>query len=360
MKNNNKIILATEASLAKVPDVKWVVNGFLPLGFKSIISGTTGSNKSYLSMELGIRVANANPDGTSKFLDYYIPKPLKILYIDNEVGENEMIRRFKRIEKTVGIVGNNYGMVSLPNTFVNSWPEIIKITSEFKPDLVIIDNLYSSNDKNMSKAVELKPVLQSIDKLKNETGATPLLIHHFNKGTNEMGMTIDRMQGASTLQNWAEYVIVMSKTNVQDLRLIKVVKSRGTHQSEEVYGLRWNSSSFTLEMEGIIRDYPKYLTSKVNIMKWEKALKQMDKEFDSQEFCSVVIDDMKMSKETAYNWLRELQTIGMIEKTKHGQYKKTKMKISVKEIEKKLKLAIEKEEYEKAAILRDKIKNMTA
>ncbi len=40
--------------------------------------------------------------------------------------------------------------------------------------------------------------------------------------------------------------------------------------------------------------------------------------------------------------------------------KKTKMKISVKEIEKKLKLAIEKEEYEKAAILRDKIKNMTA
>ena len=83
MKNNNKIILATEASLAKVPDVKWVVNGFLPLGFKSIISGTTGSNKSYLSMELGIRVANANPDGTSKFLDYYIPKPLKILYIDN-------------------------------------------------------------------------------------------------------------------------------------------------------------------------------------------------------------------------------------------------------------------------------------
>jgi len=159
MKNNNKIILATEASLAKVPDVKWVVNGFLPLGFKSIISGTTGSNKSYLSMELGIRVANANPDGTSKFLDYYIPKPLKILYIDNEVGENEMIRRFKRIEKTVGIVGNNYGMVSLPNTFVNSWPEIIKITSEFKPDLVIIDNLYSSNDKNMSKAVELKPVL---------------------------------------------------------------------------------------------------------------------------------------------------------------------------------------------------------
>jgi len=40
--------------------------------------------------------------------------------------------------------------------------------------------------------------------------------------------------------------------------------------------------------------------------------------------------------------------------------KKTKMKISVKEIEKKLELAIEKEEYEKAAILRDKIKNMTA
>ncbi|MBL7013276.1 MAG: bifunctional nuclease family protein [Candidatus Marinimicrobia bacterium] len=40
--------------------------------------------------------------------------------------------------------------------------------------------------------------------------------------------------------------------------------------------------------------------------------------------------------------------------------KKTRMKMSVQEIEKKLEQAIEKEEYEKAAILRDKIKNMTA
>ena len=46
-----------------VPDVEWIVEGFLPLGFKAILSGTTGSNKSYASMELGMRVADANEDG---------------------------------------------------------------------------------------------------------------------------------------------------------------------------------------------------------------------------------------------------------------------------------------------------------
>ena len=74
-----------------------------------------------------------------------------------------------------------------------------------------------------------------------------------------MGMEIDRMQGASTLQNWAEYIILLSKTNVQDLRLMKVAKSRGIAQSEEVYGIRWDSKTFTLKMAGIIDDYQKYL-----------------------------------------------------------------------------------------------------
>ena len=50
-----------------------------------------------------------------------------------------------------------------------------------------------------------------------------------------MGMEI---QGASTLQNWAE-LILLSKTNVQDLRLMIAAKSRG---------FRWDSKTFTLKI----------------------------------------------------------------------------------------------------------------
>ena len=322
-----RIITAEEASSMNIPDVEWIIEGFLPLGFKAILSGTTGSNKSYASMELGMRVAGANVDGSSEFLSYKIPRPLKVLYIDIEVGQNEMLRRFQRLEKSIEFVRQeNFVMISLEGSFVDAWSTIMDATVKLKPDLVIIDNLYSSTDKNMSKQQELKPVLKNIDELMAITRTTPLLIHHFNKATGEMGMNIDRMQGASTLQNWAEYIILFSKTNVQDLRLMKVAKSRGTPQSEEVYGIRWDSETFTLKMAGIIDDYQRYLKSENSIRQWESVLDKMEEKFDTKNWERLIID-MSLSRETAFNWLRELQTIGMIKKIKHGHYIKSGMKI---------------------------------
>jgi len=322
-----KIITAEEAATISVPDVKWLIEGFLPLGFKAILTGTTGSNKSYASMELGMRVSDANKDGSSEFLNYKIPVPQKVLYIDIEIGQDEMLRRYQRLAESIGFKEKqNFAMISLEGSFVDAWPIIKDATVEFIPDLVIVDNLYSSTDKNMSKQQELKPVLKNIDELMAITGTTPLLIHHFNKGTGEMGMEIDRMQGASTLLNWAEYIILLSKTYVQDLRLMKVAKSRGTHQSEEVYGIRWDSESFTLKMEGIIDDYEKYLNNTISIRQWESVLGKMEEKFETKDWVSLVIE-MNFSRETAFNWLRELQTIGMIKKVKHGHYMKTGMKI---------------------------------
>ena len=75
------IITAEEASSMIVPDIEWIVEGFLPLGFKAILSGTTGSNKSYASMELGMRVADANEDGSSEFLHYKIQMNVDVLMI---------------------------------------------------------------------------------------------------------------------------------------------------------------------------------------------------------------------------------------------------------------------------------------
>tara|TARA_Y100000758_G_scaffold299645_1_gene262520 strand:+ start:283 stop:1287 length:1005 start_codon:yes stop_codon:yes gene_type:complete len=322
------IITGEEATIMNIPDVEWIIEGFLPLGFKAILSGTTGSNKSYASMELGMKVAGANEDGSSEFLSYKIPRPLKVLYIDIEVGQDEMLRRFQRLEKAIPFKDNhNFAMISFEGSFFNAWFKIKDATIKLMPDLVIIDNLYSSTDRNMSKNEEVKPVLRNVDELRTITGVTPLLIHHFNKATGEMGMSIDRMQGASTLQNWAEYVILLSKTNVQDLRLMKIAKSRGTPQSEEVYGLRWNSEIFSLQMEGIVDNYQKYLKSEHRIRQWESVLNAMPEEFSTKNWSGFVVEEMLLSRETAFNWLRELQTIGMIKKVKHGHYIKSGMKI---------------------------------
>ena len=70
----------------------------------------------------------------------------------------------------------------------------------------------------------------------------------------------------------------------------------------------------------------KYLKSENSIRQWESVLNKMEEKFETKDWERLVID-MNLSRETAFNWLRELQTIGMIKKVKHGHYMKTEMKI---------------------------------
>ena len=97
--------------------------------------------------------------------------------------------------------------------------------------------------------------------------------------------------------------------------------------SIKVYGIRWDSETFTLQMEGIIDDYQKYLKSENSIRQWESALDKMGEKFETKDWERLVIGRMMLSRETAFNWLREVQTIGMIKKVKHGHYIKSGMKI---------------------------------
>jgi len=52
----------------------------------------------------------------------------------------------------------------------------------------------------------------------------------------------------------------------------------------------------------------------------------MEEKFETKDWERLVID-LGFSRETAFNWLREVQTIGMIKKVKHGHYIKSGMKI---------------------------------
>lgn len=319
------IITGLEASSMDVPDVEWIIEGLLPKNYKAILGGTTGSNKSYFAMELSMRVAN----GSSRFIGYKILKQLRVLFIDLEVGNVELVRRFQRISNTISFKElDNIMLLSKSGTFTDCYDDILQAGQCFKSDLIVIDNLYSSvGDVDIGKADKIKPVLGKIDELKEKTGASILLIHHFNKMGNEMGLITDRMQGSSSLQNWMEYCILLTKTNQQDMRLMRIAKSRGTRQSEEVYGLRWNSDTFTLEMLGIVRNWQQLLTTDYKRQQWESALEGMADEFTANEWVNKVECEMNMSKETAYGWLRELQTNNMIEKIKHGEYRKTGMEI---------------------------------
>mgnify|MGYP000303600873 FL=1 len=54
------------------------------------------------------------------------------------------------------------------------------------------------------------------------------------------------MSGASALQNWVEHLILMTRTNVHSLRLIKIDKARGVDFTDNYYGLNWNTEKYKI------------------------------------------------------------------------------------------------------------------
>jgi RecA-family ATPase len=247
-----------------------------------------------------------------------------------EVGQDELVRRFQRLNKTLQFKNNdNWKMITKEGGFSNVYDDIELALKGYQPDLLVIDNLYSSfGAVNISKNEVLKPILNKIDVLKSKFDLSILLVHHFIKSGNDMGLVIERMQGGAALQNWMEHCILISKTNNQDIRLMRFGKSRGTMHSEEVYGLRWNSENYTLEMMGIINNWKTLLSTDQMCRQWETVLNKMNDNFTSSEWENVVVNKLNIgSRKTAFNWLSELLTIGLIEKIKHGHYRKTELKI---------------------------------
>jgi hypothetical protein len=61
--------------------------------------------------------------------------------------------------------------------------------------------------------------------------------------------------------------------------------------------------------------------------KWDLQLQRMADEFTTHEWLNVCGDQdgESVADPTAYRWLREILSVGMIEKVIHGKYRKTKL-----------------------------------
>ena len=64
-------------------------------------------------------------------------------------------------------------------------------------------------------------------------------------------------------------------------------------------------------------------------MKWDAPLDRCPDTFDTKDFVNVCTDKLvpSVSEKTAKNWLKEMLSVGMVEKLQHGLYKKTGIEI---------------------------------
>ena len=321
-KTNNiggfKLITGYDASVMNVTPKRQIIQSLIPEHSQIILGGTTGANKSFMAMQMGMSLANDEKE----FLGFKInAKGLNVLYVDTECGEQVFVSRYKMLTKLFKWNGDGrFNMMTGQGD--NVYDKIEQAIKQIEPNILIIDCLYNTTDGvDISKNHNIQPITKRITELKNRYDITIIAIHHMNKGGHELGLSKDRVAGGGALQNWAEHMVLITRTNEQSKRLLKIDKSRHIDYPECYYEIQWDSEQKKLINAGVCSDYRKLLIGNDKKYKWERALDMMEDKFTSNEFISYIESIGKTSR-TGYSWLKEMVSCNVIEKDDWGKYNK--------------------------------------
>jgi len=310
---DSKIALATE-----VGETEWFVEDILPKGYNCMLAGTAGSKKSYYSMQLGMSLAN----GEKNFCGGKIDKQYKVLYVDTEVGKNELIKRFRNILNQMDWRGDDYWrMLTKKGRMIDIWENVHRAVDRFTPDLLIIDCLWNSTSINdFSKGNQMAKVTDALSDFNAIRGISVLAVHHFVKGNHEV-IHIDRVVGSSALAYWIEFCILMVKTNRDNMNLWKVGKARGVPHNEYTYALKWEN--FMFRADGIVDDITPFMIDKHAKNKYASIIEDLPEKFDTKDWLNIFSQQHpSLSDRTGQEWLRKSKDAQMIKRLSQGLYQK--------------------------------------
>lgn len=208
----------------------WLVKGFWGRRSHGIVAGMPKCFKSTLVHDLIISVASGQP-----FLGKFpVLEPGPVIMVQNENADYIMKDRTEKIILDRGLVGEVERISpkklhmefppDLPITFLNQQgftlsneahrKQIESLIKEIKPVLVVFDPLYLMFEGDLNSSKELNPVLNWLLNLKTKYKTSVMVIHHYNKGSNQQAIKGGaRMAGSVMLYGWVESAWYLTKTD---------------------------------------------------------------------------------------------------------------------------------------------------
>lgn len=194
-----------------LPQLNFMVDGFLVAESVGICAGEPKTMKSTLMLDMAVSVASGKP-----FLGVYNVHPNPVLYIQEENNSSDIKRRFTRISYSRRVLVQTsigYEPMPIPLYIMNN--EGLNLKSKEDRDfidgaveehdikLLILDPWYMMcGDLNENDAGEVGEILKYLTTLRNRFGCTVMLVHHFKKGEATRGG--QRMRGTSVFHSWIE------------------------------------------------------------------------------------------------------------------------------------------------------------
>ena len=175
-----KVMTLEELTLQ--PKVQWLIEGVVPSNALACIYGPPGSGKSFLALDVALRVAHGGPWRNCE------TRQGRSLYIAGEgvSGLSDRVNSWLSYNDALsGEYTNRFSAIAKPVNVTSDFMELIKTVKEQKntPDLIVIDTLarcFGPNDENSTS--DMQKFILALDTIRLEIGCTVLVIHHSSKG----------------------------------------------------------------------------------------------------------------------------------------------------------------------------------
>lgn len=198
------------------PPQRWLVEGLMPLGGITLLSGAPESYKTWIMLDTVISVAEGKP-----LFGKYPTTRTKVLVIDEESGDRILKERFELLKSS-----------SQSPIYISSMKDSI-FTAEYVSDLkewcikesigfVVIDSLSRIHKGDENTAKDISALFSHIKKLSN-AGISVVILHHNRKSMPGFPNTANDIRGSSDILASVDCAIALStdKTGFIDVAQVK-------------------------------------------------------------------------------------------------------------------------------------------
>ena len=329
---------------ADIPEPEPIVKHIMIEQGVSVFAATDGVGKSLLIQQLGLSISRGVP-----FLNHFeVVSPRPVLLLNYELMDGEVRKRLTRQMQYFSQYPEKHRF--LINTrdkskiFSDLWEDIESTIVEnldwLEGGVVLIDNMYSTSDRDLSNNRDCKDWLQNLNALKLEYELSQGLVAHFTKEwqTKYSILTKYPIEGGKTLTNHIDYGMVMGESQlVSGLRIGKLIKTRSSSSrlKDIPFKMYFDEETWVFE-RGVIIDneavhfQPPKSRQEVEALKAVKLTihhkhpKDGKAFFGFDEYKESLLDITKKDDSptaTVYNWLKRLKEWGYITQPYEGVWK---------------------------------------
>ncbi len=322
------------------PKQEWIIENQIPVGEIGLLVGKRGERKTFIALYQAVCIAS----GLTCFNDN-IPKKRKVLYIDEEAGIYELVRRIKSITKgleiekeplDICIISQEGLMIDLQEDSENINVRRLEkmngfnnLLEEFKPDLIIVDCLQRCLSFNVDKENEKMSAVFTgiIRQISNKYSCSWLFIHHLRKSLSnykaEPDDMLDEVRGASEIVNFSRFVLMCQvpknqENNESEKAIFRILKMSNAQKSEPK-AINFISSDNILKIEylGVPADVLSSERLCANAIRTWLVDNQITREFRTKE---IIEADIGYKKSLISLGLNVLLKEGFLTKVKRGIY----------------------------------------